>query len=91
MRLLKILFFRSLVIILTSYLIFQCAERKKMSIPGVMNAELVMDSATLQAGNIYQEYCSSCHGEQMLAFADRKWKHGKESENIYQSIKNGYA
>lgn len=91
MHLLKILFFRSFVIILTSYLIFQCAERKKMSIPGVMNTELVIDSATLQAGKIYQEYCSTCHGEQMLAFADRKWKHGKESENIYQSIKNGYA
>lgn len=91
MYLLKILLFRSFVIILTCYLIFQCTESKKMSIPGVMNAELVMDSATLQAGKIYQEYCSTCHGEQMLAFADRKWKHGKESENIYQSIKNGYV
>ena len=53
--------------------------------------EEVLDSATLEAMENYKTLCSGCHGEQMMAFADRKWKHGKERDSIYNSIKGGYA
>ncbi|MHC2993430.1 membrane protein [Pontibacter sp. HJ8] len=39
----------------------------------------------------YTSYCSGCHGEQMQAFTDRKWKHGNSAENLFAAIKHGYA
>jgi glucose/arabinose dehydrogenase len=38
----------------------------------------------------YQEYCSGCHGETMIAFVDRKWKYGNTDEDLFKSIKYGY-
>ncbi|WP_017259427.1 PQQ-dependent sugar dehydrogenase [Pedobacter arcticus] len=38
----------------------------------------------------YQSYCSGCHGAKMNAFADRKWKNGKNPEDLFKSIKFGY-
>jgi glucose/arabinose dehydrogenase len=38
----------------------------------------------------YQNYCSSCHGEKVEAFVDRKWKHGTEKSDLITSISNGY-
>ncbi|MBC7654037.1 MAG: PQQ-dependent sugar dehydrogenase [Oligoflexus sp.] len=38
----------------------------------------------------YLSYCSGCHGAKMNAFADRKWKYGKTSEDLFKSIKYGY-
>lgn len=52
---------------------------------------VVLDSATIRATSLYQTYCSGCHGEQMLAFADRKWKHGKERDSLILSITKGYV
>ncbi|WP_442794635.1 PQQ-dependent sugar dehydrogenase [Pelobium manganitolerans] len=37
----------------------------------------------------YQEYCAGCHGAQMNAFADRKWKYGNSAEDLFKSIKFG--
>ena len=37
----------------------------------------------------YKQYCAGCHGEKMEAFVDRQWKHGKNTEDIYKSIKTG--
>ncbi|MCB0841119.1 MAG: PQQ-dependent sugar dehydrogenase, partial [Bacteroidetes bacterium] len=53
--------------------------------------ETPLDSATLRAMANYQTYCASCHGEQMMAFADRQWKHGKERDSLVQSIADGYV
>ncbi len=38
----------------------------------------------------YQQYCSSCHGEKVEAFVDRKWKHGNVKSDLVASITNGY-
>ncbi|HZH96216.1 MAG TPA: cytochrome c, partial [Flavisolibacter sp.] len=38
----------------------------------------------------YKEYCSGCHGEEMNAFVDRKWKHGNTDEDLFKAIKVGY-
>ena len=40
---------------------------------------------------IYTEKCSGCHGENVEAFVDRQWKHGKTKESLVKSITNGYA
>jgi glucose/arabinose dehydrogenase len=39
---------------------------------------------------IYSQNCSSCHGEKVEAFVDRKWKHGNTKEAIIKSISDGY-
>ncbi len=39
----------------------------------------------------FSQYCSGCHGAQMQAFVDRKWKHGKTKDSIMLSIKSGFA
>ncbi|MFD2936593.1 PQQ-dependent sugar dehydrogenase [Spirosoma flavum] len=38
----------------------------------------------------YQTYCSSCHGEKVEAFVDRKWKHGNAKIDLTKSISEGY-
>jgi aldose sugar dehydrogenase len=38
---------------------------------------------------IYAQYCSSCHGEKVEAFVDRKWKHGNTKAEIINTITNG--
>lgn len=38
----------------------------------------------------YETYCSSCHGEKVEAFVDRKWKHGNEKSDLVKSISEGY-
>ncbi|MBC3787378.1 PQQ-dependent sugar dehydrogenase [Spirosoma utsteinense] len=39
----------------------------------------------------YETYCSSCHGEKVEAFVDRKWKHGTQKSELMKSISGGYA
>ncbi|WP_129713600.1 PQQ-dependent sugar dehydrogenase [Pedobacter sp. SYP-B3415] len=38
----------------------------------------------------YRNYCASCHGEKMDAFADRSWKHGSSRDDLFKSIKKGW-
>lgn len=38
----------------------------------------------------YEQYCSSCHGEKVEAFVDRKWKHGNAKDSLLKSIAGGY-
>ena len=49
------------------------------------------DPALTLAKENYTKLCSSCHGEQMQAFVDRKWKYGKTQEALYTSIDSGYV
>ncbi|MEM9324909.1 MAG: PQQ-dependent sugar dehydrogenase [Bacteroidota bacterium] len=44
----------------------------------------------LVAERVYTANCASCHGQQMAAFVDRKWKYGKEPDSIRHSILVGY-
>ncbi|EJF09769.1 cytochrome c [Pontibacter sp. BAB1700] len=53
--------------------------------------EVALSEAQLEkARTNYANYCSGCHGEQMEAFTDRKWKHGSSAENLFAAIKHGY-
>lgn len=38
----------------------------------------------------YQAYCSSCHGEKVEAFVDRKWKFGNAKPDLEKSISEGH-
>ena len=54
------------------------------------------DSATIvktvsKAEANYTAYCASCHGEKMIAFADRDWKHGKTDSALLISIGHGWT
>ncbi|WNJ20739.1 PQQ-dependent sugar dehydrogenase [Pontibacter sp. G13] len=54
-------------------------------------AQPVEDPRFAEAKENYKTYCSSCHGEQMYAFTDRKWKHGNELDSLIHSITEGYV
>lgn len=52
---------------------------------------LTLNSKQLERAEAnYKNYCSSCHGEQMQAFVDRKWAHGKTEADLVKGIKYGY-
>ena len=53
--------------------------------------DTVPEAVLAQAETHFQATCTGCHGAQMQAFADRKWKHGNTKEDIVASITNGYA
>lgn len=48
------------------------------------------ESTPPDAETNYKTYCSGCHGEQMQAFVDRKWKYGNSKEDLFKGIKVGY-
>lgn len=39
---------------------------------------------------IFSQFCSTCHGEKIEAFVDRKWTHGKNKLDIVKTISEGY-
>ena len=54
-------------------------------------ANLVVTNKTAEtSANNYKNYCSSCHGEKIEMFVDRKWKHGQTKDDLVKSITNGY-
>lgn len=38
----------------------------------------------------YADYCASCHGIEMDAFVDRRWKYGSTDADLIKAIKIGY-
>ena len=51
----------------------------------------IQTSEKRSPSTIYQKLCADCHGVEVLAFADRNWKFGKEKEDIIRIIKEGDA
>lgn len=68
----------------------QCANNQlkknneKTSSPSLLSAK---DSQDPEKN--YKKYCASCHGAEMKAFVDRKWKKGNSKEDLIRSIKVG--
>ncbi|TXK37876.1 PQQ-dependent sugar dehydrogenase [Pontibacter qinzhouensis] len=52
---------------------------------GGAQAALDADKAQTQ----FNTYCSGCHGDNAITFADRRWKYGSSREEIFTSIKKG--
>lgn len=77
----KLLLF--LIFVATCFMYCQSGDSEMVA------AEQMDEHAAAKAN--YQTLCSSCHGEQMQAFVDRQWKHGKDREALYKSISVGYV
>ncbi len=39
----------------------------------------------------YRNHCGGCHGQNMSSFVEREWTYGNSSEEVVQSITNGYT
>lgn len=84
MKYLNIIYF-TIIVSLT----FSCDPKTSNSVSS--EEEEKIDTLMLLAEETYSAFCSGCHGQQMEAFVDRKWKHGKTPEEIKYSIINGYS
>ena len=75
-----LLFFISLV---TALQLKTCQQA-----PSAIQADLSADAPNPK--QLYEKYCSGCHGQQMEAFADRRWTYGTEHKDLVKGIKYGY-
>lgn len=51
----------------------------------------VLSNPELEAAQVnFETYCAGCHGDKAVTFADRRWKHGQEPEDLFESIKFGH-
>jgi aldose sugar dehydrogenase len=81
-----------MVLLGLSVLIFQCKNEKKLDAGQYEVIKTIeIDSAMISAKHNFQQVCSGCHGQQMEAFVDRKWKYGKSIDSLKNSITNGYV
>ena len=82
----------SLLLILTGFYLFPAlsTHRLPQEVSTLMQ-DSVPEAVLARAQTHFQTYCTGCHGQQMQAFADRKWKHGKSQDSIMASITHGYA
>lgn len=77
----------AMLFLLIYFLIQTGCVNSNSNLPGLE----VKGSDNLKAEKNYKNYCAGCHGEQMEAFADRKWKYGNSKDNLLESIRNGHA
>ncbi|MCV9387413.1 PQQ-dependent sugar dehydrogenase [Reichenbachiella ulvae] len=71
--------------------LIRCGQKPQESAIEQVTINPELDSATIRSQKLYETYCTGCHGEQMMAFADRTWKHGNTKDSLILSITNGYA
>ncbi len=79
-------------IVLLSLLLLQCKKQPSLSQASDTNSAIqVAPSPTdfTTARIQYEDLCASCHGKQMTAFVDRKWKYGESKSDIVRSIRVG--
>lgn len=73
-------------------LIFACSNAKNMAAGEESTSVETVPAHDFSAAKAsYEEFCAGCHGEQMQAFVDRKWKYGKTDEALFKAIKEGYT
>lgn len=85
------------VIILASFIFgaTQCSQRTQDSESSDAKSppvQVLTDQTSQKDGTPeanFTEYCSSCHGQKMEMFVDRRWKYGKTKEDISRSIAEG--
>lgn len=86
-------------LIIFSSILLSCSQKSvdphsehKLSVSTEVDTQNSLEA--LSAGSFnpekhYQQYCSSCHGQRMKAFVDRKWKYGSTLLDIEKSIAKG--
>lgn len=80
-----------LLVVMAFMALTTCDQSPNGTSPDQAEVETPVDSAEIRSELVYQTYCASCHGEQMMAFADRKWAHGKDRDSLIASITTGYT
>lgn len=53
------------------------------------NFKPIKETGDPKTEKIFTQFCSSCHGEKVQAFVDRKWKHGNSKADLIKTITNG--
>ena len=85
-------FFYAVVIFCLTAVIASCNQKVSIA-SSKKSSTLVEVTKSVPAGQSpevnFKEYCSSCHGQRMNAFVDRKWKYGNSKADLISSIKNG--
>ncbi len=87
----KIQFLRKVFYLVTVCCMFINCKREATNDNNKSPVPIVIDSVEIAVNAQFENSCSGCHGQQIQAFADRKWKHGKEISDLMNSIKNGYS
>ncbi len=59
------------------------------NIAAFCNFKLIKETGDPKTEKIFTQFCSSCHGEKVEAFVDRKWKHGNSKAELIKTITNG--
>lgn len=75
-------------LIIIAFTLLNCVQNKQSSSIG---DTVVASKSERDPEAIYTELCSSCHGQKVEAFVDRKWNHGNTKPEIIASITNGYV
>lgn len=80
-----------LIMLAAAATIFACTNARPMTSENAGDTAAASPEQDFTAAKAsYAEYCAGCHGEQMQAFVDRKWKYGKTDEDLFKAIKVGY-
>lgn len=81
-------FFFAIAILCFSVLITQCnSEDDKDPIEEPEEVELTQEVVA----NLYRTNCGGCHGQRFESFIERDWAYGNSSDQVYASIRDGYA
>ncbi|NAS13683.1 PQQ-dependent sugar dehydrogenase [Poritiphilus flavus] len=62
--------------------------------PGSPIEEIDPDNETVDpvgAALNYRNHCGGCHGQNLSSFVEREWTYGNSSEEVFQSIANGFT
>ena len=76
-------------LILSISILSNCTQPKSIANNEKENPLLTKAEKGLSPEENYATYCSSCHGNKMEAFVDRRWKKGKTKESLVKSIRYG--
>lgn len=76
--------------IVASFAIFFACGKTMVEENNIKGQPILTSQQLSNAEANYDNYCSGCHGAQMQAFVDRKWKYGKTRADIIKAIKVGY-
>ena len=86
----------TILFFLLAAFICSCTKSNSSTVQGeaadssVWQGEILAESTADSAKIHYANYCSGCHGEKAVTFADRKWKFGNNDEDLFKSIKFGH-
>ncbi|MEL6974353.1 MAG: PQQ-dependent sugar dehydrogenase [Bacteroidota bacterium] len=72
------------------YILMSCNSSKDSEAPAddIDSSEETLDLTGVAL--TYRNHCGGCHGQNMSSFVEREWTYGNSSDEVIQSIANGY-